>query len=269
MTTSNLMDYVPVPLQSTRLQSGETHFYSFRVTATAKRLMGYQLQPNQQYLCHFTDQRLIFEPQAVMVAVESEPDTTINTPSFHVPHGAIKGCKLVRALNLATYAQIQFQAPPAELSVPEWVVAVSAPHRQNTQKQYDRAGDFVQLGRELLGLHPTGQVFAMPVDPQVLAQFQQEVAASQELVLVDFWAPGCEPCQALQPIVDEVVTQYKDQLKCIEINIAEKPAIPMHYGIDCFPALLVFKAGTVIDKIIGTVPKQILVKVLNRHIASD
>lgn len=87
------------------------------------------------------------------------------------------------------------------------------------------------------------------------SDFKKEVLESQQPVLVDFWATWCAPCRAIAPAVEELATQYKGKLKVAKMNIDDNQDTPQEYGVRSIPTLLVFKAGKVVEQIVGAVPK--------------
>ncbi|MBD1852944.1 thioredoxin fold domain-containing protein [Cyanobacteria bacterium FACHB-502] len=104
-------------------------------------------------------------------------------------------------------------------------------------------------------------------DPQAVSWFNQEVKASPIPVLVDFWAPGCEPCRVMKPVIDEIKVQFDGRLKIIRVNVEENFSVPMHYNVNGFPTLLLFKSGIVAEQISGTVSAKTLSKALNKYLA--
>lgn len=84
--------------------------------------------------------------------------------------------------------------------------------------------------------------------------FEQEVLKSEKLVLVDFYADWCGPCQMLSPIVDEIADERSD-IKVGKINVDEQMELAQKYGVMTIPTLLVIKNGEIVNKHIGAQSK--------------
>jgi thioredoxin 1 len=87
------------------------------------------------------------------------------------------------------------------------------------------------------------------------ANFDEEVLKSEKPVLIDFWAPWCGPCRAIGPVVEELAAAYRDRVKVAKINIDENPKTATVYGVMSIPTLILFKGGSVMEKLVGLVPK--------------
>lgn len=90
------------------------------------------------------------------------------------------------------------------------------------------------------------------------ASFDDEVLKSSLPVLLDFWAPWCNPCRILGPRIDEISrdSRYTDKLKIAKINIDENPETPSRYGVRGIPTLMLFKNGNVEATRVGVLSKQ-------------
>ncbi|MDD4271249.1 MAG: thioredoxin [Patescibacteria group bacterium] len=79
--------------------------------------------------------------------------------------------------------------------------------------------------------------------------FKTEVEGFAGLVLVDFFAPWCGPCQMMSPLIDELIAENKDKdIKIGKLDIDESPEIAIQYGIMGVPTFIVFKNGKAVDK---------------------
>lgn len=87
------------------------------------------------------------------------------------------------------------------------------------------------------------------------ANFDAEVGASSETVIVDFWATWCGPCRMLSPIVDELAEELTG-VKVMKCNVDEEMDLAARYQIDSIPALLKFQGGQVTGRSIGFRPKE-------------
>jgi len=81
--------------------------------------------------------------------------------------------------------------------------------------------------------------------------FEQEVLKSDLPVLVDFWAPGCPPCVALEPIVEKVAGEMAGKVKFVKVNAAQQLATAAKYRIQAVPTLFIFNGGQIADSAIG------------------
>ena len=95
--------------------------------------------------------------------------------------------------------------------------------------------------------------------------FEQEVLKSDLPVVVDFWATWCGPCQMLAPVLAEVAEELEGQYKVGKVNVDEEMELALAHQISNIPTLLLFKDGKVIDKMMGFLPKDILLKFIKQE----
>lgn len=88
--------------------------------------------------------------------------------------------------------------------------------------------------------------------------FKEEVLQSDKVVLVDFWAPWCGPCQMMGPIIDELATEMGEGFKIGKLNVDENSQSASDYGIMSIPAIKVFKNGQIVKEFTGVQNKESL-----------
>ena len=96
--------------------------------------------------------------------------------------------------------------------------------------------------------------------------FKKEVLESEELVLVDFWAPWCMPCRMLAPTIEEIAEEMDGKIKVCKMNVDESVQYPQQYGIMSIPTVMLFKDGQVVETMIGLQPKEEIVKTIQEHL---
>ena len=85
--------------------------------------------------------------------------------------------------------------------------------------------------------------------------FEEEVLKSNIPVLVDYWAPWCEPCKMIAPILDSLTAEYAGKLKISKVNIDDNQKTPQKYGVRGIPTLMIFKNGNVEATKVGALSK--------------
>ena len=99
------------------------------------------------------------------------------------------------------------------------------------------------------------------------SSWDAQVMKSPGLVMVDFWAVWCGPCQMVAPIVDELAVEYNGKVKVMKLNTDENPEIAGKYQVMSIPTILIFKNGQPVERLVGAVPKRKFKEVLDSLLA--
>ena len=75
------------------------------------------------------------------------------------------------------------------------------------------------------------------------ATFADEVLASPIPVIVDFWAPWCKPCEAIEPHLRAIAEEHEGRLRLVRVNVDENLAVSGRYGVLSLPTVVLFAQG--------------------------
>jgi thioredoxin 1 len=70
--------------------------------------------------------------------------------------------------------------------------------------------------------------------------FDTEVLNSNQVVLVDFWAPWCGQCKQLNPILEQLEKECGEQIKFVKIDISDSEGVAARYYVSLLPTVLIF-----------------------------
>ncbi len=89
---------------------------------------------------------------------------------------------------------------------------------------------------------------------------------SQELLLVDFYAEWCGPCQTLAPILDRVVAELESKVSLYKVNVDKHPQLSQQFAIRSIPHLMLFKKGKILWRKGGLITSAELLKQLKAFV---
>lgn len=98
--------------------------------------------------------------------------------------------------------------------------------------------------------------------------FEEQVLKSDTPVVVDFWAPWCQPCRLLEPVIEELAKEYGGKVKIGKLNVDESPQSASKYGIMSIPSVFIFKNSEPVKSIIGVQSKEKLKREIEEILTS-
>jgi thioredoxin 1 len=84
-------------------------------------------------------------------------------------------------------------------------------------------------------------------------------------VLIDFWADWCMPCRMMAPVMEELAQEFAGKALFGKLNVDDNPDVASRYGIMSIPHFLIFKNGTLAEKIVGAVGRDPLANAIKKH----
>lgn len=108
----------------------------------------------------------------------------------------------------------------------------------------------------------------MPGEPIHITDesFEKVVMQSEAPVIVDFWAPWCQPCKMIAPVLDKIAKEQEGKLIVAKINTDDHSQWMQKFGIQGIPTLLFVSKGKVVHRQVGALPERMLREVVDQFL---
>lgn len=87
--------------------------------------------------------------------------------------------------------------------------------------------------------------------------------------ILDFWADWCYPCKIMDPVLEEVEKELKDQVVIEKINVDQNPAKATEFGVMSIPTYIVTKDDKEVDRLIGATSKENFSNFIKKHVPQE
>jgi thioredoxin len=98
------------------------------------------------------------------------------------------------------------------------------------------------------------------------ATFESEVLASPVPVVVDFWAPWCKPCEAIEPHLHGLAQEWGDRARLVRVNVDEEAGLASRYGVLSLPTVILFAEGEPKATVYGAQPRERFERAFAAHL---
>jgi thioredoxin 1 len=99
------------------------------------------------------------------------------------------------------------------------------------------------------------------------ATFEAEVLESEVPVLVEFTAPWCRPCKAIEPFLLDLGREHEGRLRLVRLDIDANLRVPSRYGVLSLPTVILFSAGEPVETVHGAHPRRRYAEAVERALA--
>lgn len=96
--------------------------------------------------------------------------------------------------------------------------------------------------------------------------FKTQVLDSNQLTVVDFYAPWCGPCRKMADVLAQIAEDYSGKINIYKLNTDENIKIAQEFSISSLPSILLFKEGQAKERLVGLMPKSSIVNNIEKYL---
>lgn len=100
--------------------------------------------------------------------------------------------------------------------------------------------------------------------------FDAHIAASDKVILIDFWAERCGPCRMLKPVLHDLVEKRDDvELLTVDVDAEWNQDLTMEFGVRSIPQVTIFKWGEKVDQFVGALPPEQIETLIEKYATAE
>jgi thioredoxin 2 len=90
---------------------------------------------------------------------------------------------------------------------------------------------------------------------------------TDQLVLVDLWAPWCAPCRMVAPVLERLAARYAGGVKVVKVNVDDNPHSSARFDARSIPTLALVRRGATVGRLVGAQPERVLAQRIDALLA--
>jgi len=98
------------------------------------------------------------------------------------------------------------------------------------------------------------------------SNFEEEVLKKSWIVLIDFWAEWCGPCQMMLPILADFASDMGDQVNVWKVNVDENPGLAQSFRVMSIPTLIILKDWKPVEQMVWVKQKEELKTIISKYL---
>jgi thioredoxin 1 len=106
------------------------------------------------------------------------------------------------------------------------------------------------------------------VDEVTDTTFANRVLGSPVPVIVDFWAPWCKPCDAIEPHLRAIAADHEGRVRLVRLDVDRNPLVPSRYDVLALPTVILFADGEPRATVYGAHSKSQYESAFRPHLAA-
>ncbi|RLD12587.1 MAG: hypothetical protein DRI44_00155 [Chlamydiae bacterium] len=91
-----------------------------------------------------------------------------------------------------------------------------------------------------------------------------EKAGKETLLIIDFWAPWCQPCKSLGPVLEAAVKKHVPKVQLVKIDIDQNKSLAAQFKIQSIPAVKFVLDGKIVADFVGAQPASIIEQYISK-----